>query len=207
MEIDKTNLNAEKWSRRSLNYDNRKFGYFRYMQKKTIYATGLKEGDIFLDIGCGTGWAVLYASTIVKESGFCYGIDISHAMIEKANEKAGNYKNVKFQEAGSENLPFEDNFFNTIICTNSFHHYPHPEKAVIEMNRVLKNYGRVYIADVTADSFITRWADRYTAKKEKEHVKFYSTDEFSLFFNNAGLYYLESRRLTGPIKIHTGEKR
>ena len=33
-------------------------------------------------------------------------------------------KNTKFIVGDCENLPFEDESYDVIICTNSFHHYP-----------------------------------------------------------------------------------
>ena len=53
-------------------------------------------------------------------------------MIIKAREVAKGMENVKFYKASSEDLPLEDNFFDNIICTFSFHHYGHPEKALSE---------------------------------------------------------------------------
>ncbi|NEO01876.1 MAG: class I SAM-dependent methyltransferase, partial [Moorea sp. SIO3I7] len=43
----------------------------------------LPERDSFLDVGCGTGWAVREAAKQLKSGKAC-GIDISPKMIENA---------------------------------------------------------------------------------------------------------------------------
>ncbi|MFR7358928.1 MAG: class I SAM-dependent methyltransferase [Dorea longicatena] len=47
-----------------------------------------------------------------------------------------------FLVGDSENLPFENESFDVVICTNSFHHYPNPHAFMNEASRVLKNGGK-----------------------------------------------------------------
>ena len=75
-------------------------------------------------------------------------------------------------ELSSDDLPLESNYFDTIICTNSFHHYSKPETALSEAKRVLKLDGRIYILDVTADDFFIRWVDTRVRAKEKDMLSF-----------------------------------
>ncbi len=117
MEKDsKQQLNANKWDTRAANYDNKIFDYFRSMQKKVIALLDLKENVRVLNVGCGTGWAVRYTSQLAGDNGEIYGIDISSMMIEKAKEHSKGYKNVFFSQADSENMPFEDNYYDFLIC-------------------------------------------------------------------------------------------
>jgi ubiquinone/menaquinone biosynthesis C-methylase UbiE len=210
-ELRHSELNEKKWDRRARDFDDKRFNYFRFMQKRLISLLDLKENQRLLDIGCGTGWAVRYAASLVKEHGEFCGIDISSKMIEKAIANSSDYKNVHFYRTGAEKLPFKNNYFDFIICSNSFHHYFSPEKVLSEVYRVLKPAGKIYILDITSDGFITRMVDRWIKKREPEHVKFYSTEEYRRLFFNARLHYLKSRllpgRLTGfPMKVHIGEK-
>jgi ubiquinone/menaquinone biosynthesis C-methylase UbiE len=199
--------NDLKWSRRSKNYDDKRFDYFRYMQKKLISIMDLKENSNFLDIGCGTGWAVCHVSRILKGKGNFIGIDISEGMIEKAGENSKNLSNVIFYKASSEEIPLESGYFDNIICTNSFHHYLNPASVMQEIYRVLKPGGKLHILDVTADDFIVRWVDGRVGKKEKEHVRFYSTKEYRIMFKEASLKYVKSRIIgTYPLKVHIAEK-
>ena len=162
----------------------------------------------FLDLGCGTGWAVRYVSTLLKGEGHFVGIDLSEKMIKKAKEIAAGMNSVIFYEASSEALPLEDDFFDNIICTFSFHHYSHPEKALSGAQRVLKPGGRIYILDPTSDDFLTKLADWLSQKIEKEHVKQNSTAEFKQMFSETGLRYLRTKTMLPfyPVKVHVAEK-
>jgi ubiquinone/menaquinone biosynthesis C-methylase UbiE len=208
-ESEHLELNKSKWDRRSETYDKKRFDYFRFMQRRTIIFANLKENQRFLDIGCGTGWAVGYAANLVKEGGEAYGIDIAPKMVERAIENTRELKNVHFYQANAEELPFEDNFFDVIICTNSFHHYLKPLQVLAEMRRVLKPDGKIFILDITTDGFIAKMMDRRNRKREPEHVKYYSTREFKSFFAEAKLKYIKSKLIV-PImmamKVHIAEK-
>ena len=200
--------NERKWSRRATTYDDKRYSYFRYMQKELISFAGIKSPINFLDLGCGTGWAVCYVAKITNGRGNFVGIDISKGMIEQSKSNANGLPNVYFYEASSDSLPLESNYFDTIICTNSFHHYSKPEEALSEVNRVLKPSGRIYILDVTADDLFIQWVNNKVRAKEKEHVKFYTTSEYGVMFNNVGLKHIASQRIKAlyPLKVHIGEK-
>lgn len=201
-------LNEEKWDKRAKTFDDRRFNYFRFMQKKLISLLGLKENQRILDLGCGTGWAVRYAANLVNQRGEFYGIDISSKMIERAKASSSNCKNVFFYRTSAEQLPFSDDFFDFIICSNSFHHYFCPDKVLSEVHRVLKSKGRIYILDGTGDDFIVRMFDKRTKKKDPSHVKLYSTQEYKALFAQAKLNYIATKSIWGLlyIKIHVGEK-
>jgi ubiquinone/menaquinone biosynthesis C-methylase UbiE len=205
-EKEHAELNKKKWDRRSGTYDEKRFNYFRFMQKRVIALAQLKANQRFLDIGCGTGWAVRYAAGLVQEGGEAYGIDISPGMIERARASSARIRNTFFFQAGAETLPLNSYFFDVIICTNSFHHYLNPQKVLAEVGRVLKPGGRIYILDFTADGTISRMVDRAFRKREPEHVKFYSTREYRQLFSGANLKYVATKTITPPMKVHIAEK-
>jgi ubiquinone/menaquinone biosynthesis C-methylase UbiE len=148
--------NRFKWDRRSETYDKKRFNYFRYLQKKALAQMNLHEPLNFLDMGCGTGWAVCYVAQQLHENGTFAGIDISDGMIEKAIANSVGLKNVRFQTASAEALSFKNDFFDKILCTNSFHHYRNPDIALKEAYRILRPGGKLYILDMTADDFLIR---------------------------------------------------
>jgi ubiquinone/menaquinone biosynthesis C-methylase UbiE len=202
-------LNKRKWDSLAAKYGRRfgknNFFFLRWFQKKVLELVDLPPDVTFLDIACGTGWAVRYAAARAAGGKF-YGIDLSPKMIEVAKENSAGFKNVQFMQAGVEKLPFEADFFDVIICTNAFHHFPDPAAALHEAYRVLKPKGRLYIVDPTTDSSILRFIDRLAGKMEKEHVKEYSSEEYRSLFTQAHLAYVGSRKLFYPEKIHMAEK-
>jgi len=200
--------NDQKWSRRAANYDDKKHDYFRFMQRELIASAKITAPVAFLDLGCGTGWAVRYLSNLLAGRGKFIGIDIAKGMIEKAKLNAVDTRNVEFYEASAEDLPFENNAFDVIICSNSFHHYLRPVQALKEVRRVLKPKGNIHILDITADDFFIRWIDKRARTREKEHVKFYSTTEYDRMFAAAGLKHIRSNllKILYPLKVHVGGK-
>ena len=104
-----------------------------------------------MDCGCGTGpmISLLYENDSSKNY---TGLDITPKMIEVAKNK--NLEGVNWVVGDCENLPFEENSFDAIICSNSFHHYPNPQKFFNSAKRVLKPGGRLILQDYTASKFV-----------------------------------------------------
>jgi len=202
--IKKEHLNNNgKWSKRAETYDKSRFDYFRFMQKKLLSIIPVYTGFCFLDVGCGTGWAVAAMAKRLNGRGYFVGIDLAEGMILKAEQNFVGLENVAFYRASAELLPLADKTFNAAVCTNSFHHYIHPTKALNEIRRVLKPKGSVYILDVTADDVLTKAINCIVVKREKEHVRFYSTKEYRSMFRETRLRYVWSKVLGGyPLKVH-----
>lgn len=200
--------NQAKWSQRAITYDSKRHDYFRYIQRQLVASAKIDSPATFLDLGCGTGWAVRYVATLLDGQGRFVGVDISRGMIEKARSNSVGIPNVAFCEASADELPFDQDLFDIVICSNSFHHYFRPVEALREVARVLKPNGRIYLLDATADDFFIRWINETVKAREREHVNFYSTAEFVHMFNQAGLKHIQSRRLRilYPLKVHLGEK-
>ncbi len=108
-----------------------------------------KEYKKLLDIGCGTGYLI---SMLSKDYNAEYiGLDLSPEMINQAIRK--NIKNARFIEGRSDELPFEDNSFDIVTCSQSFHHYPETDKPMQEAKRVLKNGGLYILSDTGCRTF------------------------------------------------------
>ena len=106
------------------------------------------EFNTLLDVGCGTGPMIELLSRKYPDKHYT-GLDLTPKMIEVANAK--KLPNTKFIVGDSENLPFEDESFDAVICANSFHHYPHPQKFFDGVKRVLKPNGRLILRDYTTN--------------------------------------------------------
>jgi ubiquinone/menaquinone biosynthesis C-methylase UbiE len=99
LEREHEKRNALKWDARASTYDQKRFDYFRWMQRKALGLLDFKAGMHFLDLGCGMGYAVCYvASEAMYEGVFC-GIDLSPRMIEIAREKSIGFKCMRFEVA------------------------------------------------------------------------------------------------------------
>src|SRR4051794_2031607 len=105
-----------------------------------------------LDVGCGTGVFAARLRAAFPDAQIC-GIDLVAGMLSKGTTRwrahAGHVLPI---QADSERLPFGAGTFDVVTCANSFHHYPHQDRAVAEMHRVLKPAGRLMIIDGYRDA-------------------------------------------------------
>ena len=204
-----TRLNQEKFDGWAPTYEDGRYDFFRRMQERVLAQFDLKDGMNLLDLGCGTGWAVRRAAVLVGPRGRACGVDLSEKMIEQARKAAEGVRNVEFQQANAEKLPFADRSFDRVISTMSFHHWLRPSVAMKEIARILRPGAKVCIVDPTADNLLMKWADSYVRRHEAGHVKMYSTAEYRKMYEEAGLRYVGSRRIIAlwfTSKAHSAEK-
>lgn len=105
-----------------------------------------------LDVGCGTG---VFASRVraALPQVEVYGVDLVAEMLQKGHARWRLHQGHVFPVQGdSERLPFPAGSFDVVTCSNSFHHYPRQDRAVIEMKRVLKPGGHLMIVDGYRDN-------------------------------------------------------
>lgn len=102
------------------------------------------EGRRVLEVSFGTGYLLMQYADKYET----YGIDYNSKMVETAKKNLAR-KNIKakLQQANVEQLPFPDNYFDTIINTMAFSGYPNGKKAMSEFYRVLKDGGKLLIVD------------------------------------------------------------
>lgn len=104
-----------------------------------------------LDVGCGTGAVIELLHRSYPEARYT-GIDLTPDMISVAQAKA--LSNCSFIVGDAEDLPFEDESFDAVLTSNSFHHYPHPGRFFAEAHRVLKPNGRLILRDYTSNDLV-----------------------------------------------------
>ena len=119
------------------------------LREAALDPADLGPGDRVLDVCCGTGTLALAAAERVGDGGRVIGVDASAEMIERASGKASGRRNVAFQVATAQALPFPDGSFEAVFCTLGLHHVPVADRAAAlrEMQRVLVPGGRVVIVE------------------------------------------------------------
>ena len=99
-----------------------------------------------LDLGAGSGRHIVY---LAKQGFDMYGFDISESGIKISKDwlkKEG--VNAKFKHGSIyKKLPYQDNFFDAIISTNTIHHekIENIRKTILEIKRILKPGGLIFI--------------------------------------------------------------
>ena len=205
--MDNLDDNKIKWNNRAVTYDKSiRTNFFRAVQSRAVDMLELKHNMTFLDIGCGTGWAVKYAFEKTKGQGKYIGIDISDKMIDIAKEKFKDMQSINFIQSAADNIHLSNNSVDKVICTNSFHHYNDPIEVLINIKNVLTTNGMLCIADVTTDSNIAIFLNKILKKTEKGHVSFYSSNQYEEMFRKVDLKFKASYKINSILKIHICEK-
>ena len=111
----------------------------------------LRPGLKVLEVGCGAG-------NILERISDCelHGLDISDYILEKARRRLGVRATVVKGDA--EALPFEDQTFDRVYCSEVLEHVLDPGKVLAEMRRVVKNNG-VAVASIPNEDLINRLKD------------------------------------------------
>jgi len=146
--------------------------FYEDNKEKDDYLNKLLEGakGSLLILGCGDT-----DITALLDKGFDHivGIDISPKSIEKVNEiikKKGLEKRVVAIVMDAHNLEFEEDFFDFIIGAAVLHHL-NIEKAIQEINRVLKKDGKMIFLEPLGLNPIINWCRQKTPnyRTEFEH--------------------------------------
>jgi ubiquinone/menaquinone biosynthesis C-methylase UbiE len=113
----------------------------------TIKVCDIQDTDIVLEIGFGPGIGISLAAAKTK-LGKMYGLDFSKAMMKKAtrfNKVLIENSRVELRLGDLNPSPFPGNFFDKIFAVNVVYFWPHPEKELNEIARMLKPGGKVVL--------------------------------------------------------------
>jgi ubiquinone/menaquinone biosynthesis C-methylase UbiE len=138
-----------------------------------------------LDIGCGTGELVVKLKDYRNDMSI-HGIDMSTEMISIAKSKVEGGGNVNFQVGDVEKMPYDNNYFDCITCSHSFHHYPDKRKAIQEMFRVLKDKGKVMIIDGCKDGILGKFIFDFLVQKHEVDVHHLHSRQFQHILQKIG---------------------
>jgi SAM-dependent methyltransferase len=110
----------------------------------------LQHGERVVDIACGAGIDSLIAAAMVGPSGAVVGVDMTPAMLDKARlgARAAGLANVEFIEGLGESLPVPDSWADVVISNGSINLMPDKLRAFGEIHRVLREGGRLQVADI-----------------------------------------------------------
>ena len=157
-----------------------------------------EESVRILDVGCGTGvFASRVRSTFPNAQ--VWGIDLVAGMLDKGQARWGRHReHVLPVQGDSERLPFANDTFDILTCANSFHHYPHQDRAVTEMYRVLKPGGRLLLIDGYRDRLWGWFIYDVCVAGVEGDVHHASARRFRNLFDAAGFQSIAQRIFPGP---------
>ena len=163
MEREKTQV--EYWRDRSETYEELEWVREEEYIKSIEELCNLKETDIVLDVGTGTGIMMEAVAPFVSHVD---GIDISADMITKCKDM----KKCMVMVCDARKMYLSDNTFDLVIARMSFHHIiENTQKAFDECYRVLKPGGRMVISEgIPPDEICLEIYKKIFSIKEKRIV-------------------------------------
>ncbi|WP_099974025.1 demethylmenaquinone methyltransferase [Lactobacillus terrae] len=204
-------------------------GMQKKWRKKSMLPIDLTEGQIALDVCCGTGDWTIELAKLVGPSGHVYGVDISSEMIEIARRKIikqGLEDRITLIEGDAMNLPVEENYFDVATIGFGLRNVPDAQAVLQEMKKAVHENGKVVCLETSKpDNLIVKplWKmyfamvpifskllvnnyDNYAYLKNTAE-EFLSADQLSNLFSEINFKNVEYQKLFfGAAAVHTGTK-
>lgn len=178
----------EKFHKQAEKYDSGNKGkHARSLYESVINKLDELSFNNLLNVGCGTGNLLKLISTRYDVQ--ISGVDLTPKMLNITRIKLGDEADLKV--ADSEELPFDNDKFDMVICTDSFHHYPHPEKVLAEIRRVLQQDGMLLIADPYTPAPLRQLVNLYFKLSRSGDVKVYPESDIRKLLEEAGFISIE----------------
>ena len=201
-------------------------GMHRLWKKRFVETVNLKENEIILDVGSGSGDI---AGEILKEnlSTSLYLLDLNEEMLLEGRKRLKKEKNIKYFIGNAEKLNFENNFFDKYTISFCLRNVTKYLLSIKEAYRVLKPGGKYCCLEFSTpkSSLISSSYKIYKSKilpllgeviaKDKNAYKylsesidlFPSQEELSKNLRDYGFSKVETINLfNGIVAIHTGYK-
>ena len=125
----------KKYSKNKLGFNNWIFSNYQITDETNV-----------LELGCGTG--ELWKSNLdsIDKMKQLIITDFSNDMVETTKLVIGNRDNVNYERMDIQNISFKNETFDIVIANMLLHHVNDIDKAISEVNRVLKKGGIFYCA-------------------------------------------------------------
>ncbi|MDE2260130.1 MAG: bifunctional demethylmenaquinone methyltransferase/2-methoxy-6-polyprenyl-1,4-benzoquinol methylase UbiE [Betaproteobacteria bacterium] len=151
-EADKAHKVAEVFdsvaSRYDLMNDLMSAGMHRLWKHFTLSVAQVRPGERVLDLASGSGDLARGFARAAGETGQVVMTDINFAMLSRGRDRlldAGHA--LPTTQCDAERLPFPDNTFDCVSVAFGLRNMTHKERALSEMQRVLKSGGRALVLE------------------------------------------------------------
>ena len=148
---------------------------------KTVW-DWIPSSNNLLNVGCGS-------SPIIAKYPNSTNVDINEAKLLFLKEKLPS---ISITCAGAENLPFDNEQFEDIICIEMIEHLEDAEKAIAEIARVLKPNRNVVIATPDYSKLFWRISKEFIGVEE-DHVTHFTKETLESLCRKYGLISLRHK--------------
>jgi demethylmenaquinone methyltransferase / 2-methoxy-6-polyprenyl-1,4-benzoquinol methylase len=125
-------------------------GLHRLWKRFTLELTGLRPGQLALDVAGGTGDLTSGLARQTGDSGLVVLTDINGAMLAHGRDRLideGRVANIRYVQANAERLPFANNTFHCITIGFGLRNVTDKAAALASMHRVVKPGGRLLVLE------------------------------------------------------------
>ena len=155
-----------------------------------------------LDVACGTG--ILLKQLLVQVPSIeAYGVDASADMLEQARmalkgQLHVHLERVQIGTGETANLPYAQETFDLITCTNALHDMPDPVATLAGLEGLLIPGGQIVVEDFAPREPRFFWAvfEWLLRRIERNRVHAYTLAEARLLYEKAGLHLAKEKEFT-----------
>lgn len=142
-------------------------GIHRLWKRFTLELSGVRAGNLVLDIAGGTGDLAQQFARRVGPHGQVVLADINASMLNVGRDRLlnqGVFGNVHFVQADAQQLPFPEHYFDLITIAFGLRNVTHKEAALSSMLHALKPGGRLLILEFSkpTNTLLSKAYDAYS---------------------------------------------
>lgn len=139
----------------------------------------LKKTNNLLDVGSGSAF---FAEIAIKRGWNVYGTELTDATIAAAEKKG-----VIMSKGKLEDVQFDSDFFDVVVCIEVIEHVSYPLTLVKEIQRTLRPGGAVYISTPNFNSLLRRrLKSAYDVISYPNHLSYFTTKTLKSLFTTNG---------------------
>ncbi len=151
--LSERTINA--YNRRAKDYESRWKKYLAHTHQALLQHIRTDAGDVVLDVSGGTG--LLTQRMIDQNYPFKHLVinDPSDQMLAVARKRLSGHPKISFDNYRVEQLPYQKNYFDRIICLNSFHYYVDQRSVLNRFYKILSPGGKLFLLDWNRSGFFS----------------------------------------------------
>lgn len=135
------------------------------------WAANRVSGAVVLEAGCGEGFG---ADILSHSADYVVAIDVKEELIQHARRRYTG-ANVDFQVMDCQDMTFESQSFDVVVCNELIEHLPDHKRFMVEVKRVLVEGGTLICATTNAGITFTR---RDGSPMNRNHFREFGASEF-----------------------------
>jgi len=187
--------------------------YYHKARNHAVKELGLKQGQIVLNVPCGTGQNFEYFQEYLQSTGLILGVDLSPGMLEKAKAKIqkhnwGNIQLIQQDVRGLdqqwlEELPGQENtiVIDAILCDLGLSGFPQWQQVIDHLLSLLRSEGKIVIMDWYMEKRTLRgafieWIGKGEVTRPIWHYLKARVEDFKLdhHFNRGGVFVASGKK-------------